>query len=126
MPITAQQLARQRERAERDLTSLCEIHRYTETINNLGERIKGWAPVATGVKCRVVSVGSVTGRERLRNEAMAQVTQWLIVMPWSQDVSSKDRIYVTSPTPLRRFEVNQVLGPHTDEVRRRALVDEVS
>jgi head-tail adaptor len=126
MPITAQQLARQRERAERDLTSRCEIHRYAEARNSLGEVIKGWAPVATNVRCRVVNTGSVTGRERLRLEAIAQVTQWAIILPWSQDVSSKDRIYVTSPTPLRKFDVNQVLGPHTDEVRRRALVDEVT
>lgn len=126
MPLLPGQLARQREIAERDLTSLCEIHRYSESRNDIGEVIKGWAPVATGVKCRVVSVGSVTGRERLRNDAIAQVTQWVLVMPWAQDVSSKDRVYVTDPTPVRAFDVTQVLGPHTDEVRRRALVDEVS
>lgn len=126
MPLLPGQLARQRERAERDLTGLCEIHRYGESRNSLGEVIKTWAPVATGVPCRVVSVGSVTGRERLRNEAIAQVTAWVLVMPWGTDVSSKDRVYVTSPSPVRSFNVTQVLGPHTDEVRRRALVDEVT
>lgn len=126
MPLTAQQVARQRERAERDLTGLCEIHRYSETRNSLGETVKAWAPVATGVACRVVSVGAVTGRERLRNEAIAQVTSWIVVLPWAQDVTSKDRIYITAPSPVRTFLVTQVLGPHTDEIRRRAMVDEVS
>jgi len=126
MPLLPGQLLRQRELAERDLTDTCEIHRYQEVINDIGERTKQWTPLASGVPCRVVSVGSITGRERLRNEAIAQVTQWIIVLPWSQDVTSKDRIYVTSPTPVRSFDVTQVLGPHTDEVRRRAMVDEVS
>ena len=126
MPLLPGQLARQRERAERDLTERCEIHRYAEVINNLGERAKAWAPVATQVPCRVVSVGSVTGRERLRNEAIAQVTNWLVILPWGQDVSSKDRIYITSSSPVRAFNATQILGPHTDEVRRRAMADEVT
>lgn len=128
MPLLPGQLARQRERAERDLTDLCDIHRYGESRNSLGEVIKAWAPVATDVPCRVVSVGSVTGRERLRNEAIAQVTQWAIVLPFGTDVTSKDRLYTTSTETLavRAFDVTQVLAPHTDEVRRRAMVDEVT
>lgn len=126
MPLRPGQLAKQRERADRDLTELCEIHRYTETQNDLGEIVKAWVPLATGVACRVVSVGSVTGRERLRNEAIAQVTQWLVVLPWGQDVTSKDRIYITTDVPVREFAVSQVLAPHTDEVRRRAMVDEIT
>jgi head-tail adaptor len=126
MPLLSGQLARQRERAERDLTGLAEIHRYTETSNDMGESIKAWVPVATLVPCRVVAVGAVTGRERLRLDAMAQVTNWVLVFPWNTDITSKDRVYVTSPTPVRAFDVTQVLGPHTDEVRRRAMVDEVS
>jgi len=125
MPLRPGQLATQRERAERDLIELCEIHRYTTTANDLGETIKAWAPVATGVACRVVAVGSVTGRERLRNEAIGQVTQWLVVLPWNQDVTSKDRIYVTTQSPAQSFDVSQVLGPHTDQVRLRAMVDKV-
>lgn len=126
MPQTASQLASQRERANRDLTDRCEIHRYGSAYDDLGESIKTWAPVATDVHCRVVSTGSVTGRERLRLEAIGQVTQWMIVLPWGTDTSSKDRIYVTSPTPVRTFNVDQVLAPHTDEIRRRAMVDEVN
>jgi hypothetical protein len=126
MPLTAQQLARQRERANADLVDACEIHRYAATQNDLGETVKTWAPIATGVPCRVVSVGSVTGRERLRNEAIAQVTSWIVVLPWGTDVTSRDRIYITSGLPVRAFDATQVLGPHTDEVRRRVMVDEVS
>jgi len=126
MPLLPGQLLRQREIAERDLTDLCELHRYQEVIADTGERTKSWTPLASDVPCRVVSVGSITGRERLRNEAIAQVTQWVLVLPWSQDVTSRDRIYVTSASPVRAFDVTQVLGPHTDEVRRRAMVDEVS
>src|SRR5690348_15195186 len=126
MPLTAQQLARQRERANADLTDLCEIHRYTSVQNDLGETVKTWAPIATGVPCRVVSVGSVTGRERLRYEAIAQVTSWIVVLPWDTNVTSADRLYITSGLPVRAFDATQVLGPHTDEIRRRVMVDEVS
>jgi head-tail adaptor len=126
MPLRPGQLAAQRERAERDLTELCEIQRYITVTNDLGEKVKTWAPVATGVACRVVAVGSVTGRERLRNEAIGQVTQWAVVLPWGQDVTSADRIYVTSQSPAQTFNVSQPLGPHTDQVRLRVLVDKVT
>lgn len=119
-------LESQRRFALSQLSELCEIHRYTETQNDLGEPVKGWAPVATGVPCRVVSMTTVTGRERQRLEAIGQVTEWQIPLPHDTDVTSRDRIFVTSTEPVRQFEVSQLAGPHTDEVRRVAMVNEVS
>lgn len=127
MPITAQFLAAQRAAAALDYVDTCEIHRFTQTRSSMGEVLKSWAPLATGVSCRVVAVNSITGHgERARLAAIAQVTSWMVVLPWNQDVNAKDLIYVTSQSPTRRFEVTQVLGPHVNEVRRLAQVDEVT
>lgn len=124
--IPAQVLQLQREWALSQLTERCEIHRYTETENDMGEPVKGWQPVQTDVPCRVVSMNSVTGRERQRLEAIGQLTQWQIPLPVGTDVTSRDRIFVVTSSPVRDFEVSQISGPHTDEVRLVAMVDEVS
>ena len=126
MPLFPEQLAAQRARALDDMPGRCEIHRYTSVENDMGESVQTWAPVASGVPCRVIATASATGRERERLGAIAQVTDWYIVLPHNHDVTAKDRIYVTLPLPLRAFDVSQVLGPVTDETRRRALVQEVS
>ncbi len=126
MPLLSGQLAQMRAKALADLTGLCEIHRYTETRDDMGESTQTWAPVASRVPCRLVYAASATARERERLGAIGQVTGWVLVVPHNQDLSSKDAVYVTRPLPLRRFDVSQVMGPQTDEVRRRALVEEVS
>ena len=120
-------LARARKDATAGLTGRCEIHRYTETRNAFGETVQAWAPVARGVPCRITEPTALaSNRERLRLEAIAQVGQWVLVMPWDADVSSRDRIYVTSPAPLRAFDVSITLGPHEGEIRRRVVCDEVT
>jgi head-tail adaptor len=119
-------LARQRANALKGLTELCEVHRFTAVQNDLGEHVESWAPVGRNIPCRIVSTASVTGRERMRLEAIGQVTQWMIPLPAGTDVRNTDRIFVTSGGGVRDFEVSQVTGPHTDEVRRVAMVDEVN
>jgi head-tail adaptor len=127
MPLREGQLARQRALALRDLTDRCTIERYTQAQDDTGEVVSTFAALATDVPCRVVAVGSVTGAERLRLDAMAQVTDWIVVVPAEQDVTSKDQVRITQGSSAGRlFEVSQVLGPHTDEVRRRLMVDEVT
>lgn len=127
MPLTAGQLSRQRARAARDLVDSCEIHRYTEITNSLGERVKTWALVASGVACRVSPVNAVTGqREGIRLDALSQTTNWIIALPYGQDVSAKDRLYVTTASPVRAFNISMVLAPHSEAIRARILAEEVS
>lgn len=127
MPLLAGQLAYQRQRALADLTERCTIERATLVTDDYGEPTQGFSAVATQVPCRVVETASVTGRERVRLEGLAQVTDWLVVLPAGQDVTSQDRIRVTAgPSAGVVFNATQVLGPHTDEVRRRVMAEVVS
>lgn len=125
MPLLPGQLARQRERAERDLTDTCEIHRYGPyVVNDLGERKRTWAPVATGVKCRLVPVASVAAGAVPIGGKLVDQQGWRVVLPYDTDITTKDRVFVTVRGTLRSFEVTQVLGLHTDEIRKRVGVEE--
>jgi len=105
----------------------CDLESQTTIVDGLGEATHTQTVIGRDIPCRLVSSASVGGRERLRLEAIGQVTEWLIVLPWDSLVSSKDILTMAQGTSEgRRFNVSQVTGPHTDEVRRVCMVEEIS
>jgi hypothetical protein len=124
MPLKPDQLKRQRQIANRDLVERCSIERASSVQDDFGETNQSFAVLSADVPCRVVETASVTGRERVRLEGLAQVTDWMVIVPVGQDVTSQDRLRITKGTSAGRiFEATQVLGPHTEEVRRRVMVE---
>lgn len=120
-PVTPPQRTAMRTQVRRTLSDTCTIERNTPTSDGMGGFEETWAPLATGVPCRVVSAGGLSENERVVAERMTTDQPWLVYLPSGQDVTPRDRLVVGVAPDTIAYEVLAVNSGQTDEVVRRCV-----
>jgi len=117
--LTANDLAAIRQAQEQAMPDSCTIQRRTLTSDGMGGYTESWSDLATGVKCRLSPVRSISQlAERVVAEQFVGRTLWQLTLPAGQDVSHDDRVVVGATT----YEVMSVNSGGAWEVARRVLL----
>lgn len=77
------------------MPDLCTIERLTETANAYGGVTRTWAELATNVRCRL---------DQVRGGPIV-AANWMVTLPWDQEMTFSDRIVANSLT-LEPVEMN--------------------
>lgn len=105
--LTPGALARLRRDLRSTLTEAATILRPTPALAADGGETVAWAPVATGVPCRVS--WSAGGGERALPDRTAEVIRAVVRLPVGADVTMRDRLVVLGTA----FEVIEVRAPRS-------------
>jgi predicted outer membrane lipoprotein len=97
----------------------CTVERATEVSDGQGGWLPTWAPLATGVPCRLRR--PATGTEAEVAGRLAGEVAFVVMVPAGQDVLPSDRLRVTSTAPPTLLQARAVLAPLSDEVVRNVL-----
>lgn len=101
----------------------CTIERATQASDGQGGQTDTWTNLATGVPCRIRRPNG--GQETEIANRLTSAVSWVLVLTYSQDVTLRDRILVTSQAPNRRFEVAAVLARDSVQVDCPVLCEEL-
>lgn len=99
----------------------CDVIRAALVRDDQGGATATYAPVESGVPCRVAPAG-LTPDEREMAARLGGAVTWTLTVPVDTDISAADRVDVAG----RVFEVAGVLGPRSWEVARRVTLVEVA
>ncbi len=103
------------------LPDTCTIERATDGTTTGDGTPETFAPLATGVACRVSPLASGANEAIGAGESMRAVNQWTIWLPYGQDVTVEDRIVYQSC----KFEIARV-GARSYESVREVIAREVT
>lgn len=76
------------------LNNRCIIQRYTSTPNAYGESVKDWQPLAISVRCRLLNAKG----KQLQVDNQAVIAEFLLMLPFEQDIKESDRVVINSLT----------------------------
>jgi Family of unknown function (DUF6093) len=107
--------------ADAFLPDTCSIVRGTTTSGSAGVSTV-WAPIATGVPCRVSPGGPGSESAGTTEGVMRAVSDWTVWLPALTDVTTRDRVVIVGGDRVdgRTFEVTRV-GERSYEAARECL-----
>ena len=119
MGLSAQELASMQAACNAFLPGTAIVQRVTLVSDGMG----GYTPTPTNIGtaiCRVTPAGA--GAEKLVAEKLTSLNNWVVTLPATTDVTTKDKLVIGA----RTLEVQAVLAPRSWEVTRRVIASEVS
>lgn len=112
-------LATLRAVARATMTDTCTIQQSSVTADSIGQPVKSWSPLTTGVACRL---RLRSGQEQVAGERLAGVSSWELWLPHDQAISREMRVVVGA----RTFEVVAENTGETERVKTLADLVEVT
>ena len=112
MTLSASDMAYVRAQAETALPDIITIERLSQVDDGAGGQTERWDPVYIDVAARLAER---TGREGIIAAREAVAAEWVLTLPYDQDITEKDRVIHVGLT----YEVVFVnTGRSFDTVRR--------
>lgn len=101
------------------MTATCTIQQAATEPDSIGQPVKTWSAVDTGVACRL---WLRSGQEQVAAERLAGVSVWELWLPHDQAISREMRVVVGA----RTFEVVAENTGETERVKTLADLVEVT
>lgn len=120
--LNATELASMRATTEEFLPDTCSISRATPSSDSMGGFTSSWANVATSVPCRYSPTLPSTSSEQDVSGKLTSETDWVVTLPYDQDVLVTDRIVIGS----RTLEVVNLDVPRSWQVTKRVSCKELT
>ena len=113
-------LAQMRAAAESLMTDTCTIEQLSDAVDRAGAPLNTWEVVATGVRCRLITVGAQRGELLLAGDQPQLGQEYRVVLPAGTAIDVQHRITLDSDGT--RWLVNGAVAGLTDEVSTQVYV----